>query len=31
MGNTVFYKQLNEDVSQIKWKDIFSDFKKKTL
>lgn len=29
MGNTVFYNQINEDASQIKWKDIFSDYKKK--
>ncbi len=29
MGNTVFYNQINEDASQIKWKDIFSEYKKK--
>ena len=29
MGNTVFYRQINEDATQIKWKDIFSEYKKK--
>lgn len=29
MGNTVFYNNLNENASQIGWKDIFSDYKKK--
>lgn len=29
MGNTVFYNNLNENASQIGWKDIFADYKKK--
>ena len=29
MGNTVFYRQLNENASQISWGDIFSEFRKK--
>ncbi|MCR5236291.1 MAG: PrsW family intramembrane metalloprotease [Lachnospiraceae bacterium] len=29
MGNTVFYRQVEQDVSKIGWKDIFSDFRKK--
>ena len=29
MGNTVFYRQLNEDARQIGWKDIFSEYRKK--
>lgn len=29
MGNTVFYRQLQQDASKIGWKEIFSDYKKK--
>lgn len=29
MGNTVFYRQLNENADQITWKDIFSEYNKK--